>query len=127
MNWTIGDYCTIKISGLEYLAKIEDWSDISRRENNYDLLKLRLYQKERDAQNEVIVKDWIHPEPVQSYRIRRTGMRPENLPEPKPRPSIANFWQQPPHEQGKTVSQVANYERETRPSRCIIEINGKRI
>lgn len=92
-DWKPGDYASIEIGGALRLACVLATSDISRREHNYDLVQLRLYRKRRDGNNQVEIVHEDDPEPVQSYRLHRTGARPASLPDPPARPNLADYWQ----------------------------------
>jgi hypothetical protein len=78
-GWLIGDECRVTLRNVEYQAKIIDMSDTSRREHNYDLVQLELTKtiKVRDWNNQEIVnvKTWIHPEPVQSYKLKKSLLK----------------------------------------------------
>ncbi len=74
-GWLIGDECQVTLKGETYDAKILDMSDVSRHENNYDLMKLELTKTYRVKGwgNEELVstRTWVHPEPVQSYKLKK--------------------------------------------------------
>lgn len=70
-GWLINDTGRVKIKGVEYDFKIIDMSDVSRRENNYDLVKLELSKVVQGFSGQEITKTWVHPEPVQSYKLHR--------------------------------------------------------
>src|SRR5258708_1186200 len=44
-GWLIGDACQVRIGKVLYQAKILDMSDVSRRENDYDLVMLELTKR----------------------------------------------------------------------------------
>jgi hypothetical protein len=67
----IGDLCRVKLGKVEYDGKILDMSDVSRRESNYDLVKLELTRTLKGFSDEPITNTWIHPEPVQTYKLRK--------------------------------------------------------
>ena len=70
-GWLIGDLCTVKLGKVRYDAKILDMSDVSRRESNYDLVKLELTRTLQGFSGEPITNTWIYPEPVQTYKLRK--------------------------------------------------------
>jgi len=70
-GWLIGDLCTVKLRGQQYNAKITDMSDISRHENNYDLVKLELTKTVTDLGGKTLTQTWTHPEPVQTYKLKK--------------------------------------------------------
>lgn len=69
-GWLIGDECRVNLGKVEYDAKILDMSDVSRRENDYDLVKLEL-TKTVQGLGGPVTQTWIHPEPVQTYKLKK--------------------------------------------------------
>ena len=69
-GWLIGDLCTVKLRNVKYDAKILDMSD--RSDGDYLWTKLELTKTVQGLGNE-ITRTWIHPEPVQSYKLRKRG------------------------------------------------------
>jgi hypothetical protein len=78
-NWNAGDLCYVTIWNKQYEGVVLEMSDISRQEHNYDLAKVELTETKtiqyKDWNDEVITKNttrtWVHPEPVQSYNLRK--------------------------------------------------------
>jgi hypothetical protein len=71
-GWLIGDACRFIYRKVEYQARIVDMSDASRRDSgNYDLVKLELTKTVRGLDGKPITQTWIHPEPVQSYKLKK--------------------------------------------------------
>src|SRR5258708_16948134 len=68
-RWLIGDECQVRIGKVLYQAKILDMSDVSRRENDYDLVQLELTKSVAGWDSKPVTQTWIHPSPVQSYRL----------------------------------------------------------
>lgn len=71
-GWLIGDECRFTYRKVEYQARIVDMSDASRRDSgNYDLMCLELTKTVIALDGKSITQTWIHPEPVQSYKLKR--------------------------------------------------------
>jgi len=70
-GWLIGDLCRVTLRKVEYQARIVDMSDVSRRENDYDLVQLELTKTVKGFDGKPITQTWLHPEPVQSYKLKK--------------------------------------------------------
>lgn len=68
-GWLIGDRCRVKLGKIEYTAKILDMSDNAG--DNFFWTKLEL-TKTVQAFGMPLTQTWIHPEPVQSYKLRKS-------------------------------------------------------
>ena len=68
-GWLIGDLCTVQLKGTWYKGKILDMSD--RADGDYLLTKLELSKTVKDWSGNEMTHTWIHPEPVQSYKLRK--------------------------------------------------------
>lgn len=84
-NWKAGDLCYVTLRNKQYEGVVLDSSDISQRENNYDLAKVELTETKtveyKDWSNTVVTKyiprTWIHPDPIQSYKLRKRLLKGE--------------------------------------------------
>src|SRR6266849_2465625 len=68
-GWLIGDLCSVQLKGTWYKGKILDMSD--RADGDYLLTKLELTKTVKDWDDKPIVRTRVHPEPVQSYKLRK--------------------------------------------------------
>ncbi len=67
-GWLIGDCGMVKLGGVVYEFKILDMSD--RADGDYLLTKLEL-TKTVDVFGQKLKQTWMHPTPVQSYKLRK--------------------------------------------------------
>ncbi len=74
-RWLIGDKCQVKLGQTTYDAEIIDMSDVSRAESNYDLVQLRLSKTVKGLDGKPYAQTWVHPEPVQSYRLKKALLK----------------------------------------------------
>lgn len=71
-GWLIGDLAWFTWKHETFRAKIIDMSDISIAEkHNYMLTKLEITTTVQGFNGQEITKTWVHPEPVQSYKLKR--------------------------------------------------------
>ncbi len=68
-GWLIGDLCVVKIGSVKYDGKIIDMSD--RAEGDYLSTKLELTLTVQGLDGKDITRTWVHPEPIQSYKLRK--------------------------------------------------------
>src|SRR5258708_6452351 len=76
-GWMIGDACQVKLGKITYQAKIIDMSDVSRRESDHDLMKLEISKTVTGLDGKPYTHTWTHPEPVQSYKLRKPLLKDE--------------------------------------------------
>lgn len=60
-----------KIGKRLYAATVLDSSNISTREHGYELFKLELQHEYTDLAGNTKTHKWVHPMPVQGYKLRK--------------------------------------------------------
>jgi hypothetical protein len=85
--WQIPDFpVQFTHRGKVYNGIVKSWSDISRHDNDYDLCKVEVTESTHHAftdwnnqrQVRTTTKQYIWPEPVQSYKLRKRLLKDED-------------------------------------------------
>jgi hypothetical protein len=68
-GWLIGDKCRVKLGRIDYKARILDMSD--NADDSFYWTQLEL-TKTVQVFGHPLTQTWIHPKPVQSYKLRNS-------------------------------------------------------
>lgn len=91
LKWETGETGFVTINGQEYAFKILDWAYSA--EGDYLQTKLELSKTVTGMDGKETTQTWMHPRPVQSYKLRQKPKRQEKQGEAQAVPnSESDLW-----------------------------------